>query len=70
VRGCEGAVLEGLWVGFEWLRSFGRKSCCASSISSCQWQSTDSFEEVTSAGGSQWEHVDRKSTGEEEEGKE
>jgi hypothetical protein len=51
----------GLKIGFEDLWSFGRRSCCASGISSCQWQSLDSSEDVTFAGGgSQREHVDVK----------
>jgi hypothetical protein len=46
-------VVGGLIVGFERLWSFGRRSCCASSISNCRWQSLDSSEDVTFAGGSQ-----------------
>jgi hypothetical protein len=60
-------VVGGLIVGLEWVWSFGRRSCCASSISSCQWQSLDSSEDVTFAGSSRWEHIDTKKTREEEE---
>lgn len=59
--GCEGAVLEGLpiglWRGLEQLWSLGSSSVGAGSISSCQWQSLDSSDDMTFAGGSQREHV-------------
>jgi hypothetical protein len=51
-------VVGGLTIGLEQLWSFGRRSCSAG-IANCQWQSLDSSEDVTFAGGSQWEHVDQ-----------
>lgn len=51
-----GGLPVDLWAVIGWLWSLDRSSRSAS-VSRCQWQSLDSSDDVTCAGGSQWEHV-------------